>query len=725
MKPRLILLLILLLGTSIVFADDDPQTSTSENTLPPTEVITPENAHLLQEVGVIGLGEIYDIVYSPSEEYVAVSSGVGLSIFSVDDWSRPLQFFSDTDSPQSVTFTSDNAHIVAYPENQTYWLSPPAGPLVLYNLNTGERTTLIENFTDSVDRVVVDPFGRWIATVEQACQHFFLYSTCGTDDFSENDVRIHIWDMLTAEQLDTIETGAYVKDIEFSPQMSALVYLIQPTEETADYLIFWSLVDKAEQSRWSFEHLKYDQFAISGNGKVVALSHHDAGEFYVQIDLINMQSQQLQNTLNPTYDELEKVGWFTAANYWNFGGRIWINYDATQIFTQEYTDPGVAFLTWDVDTDTNTYSPNDLHIPVDDVALAPHSDESLLYQFNDAIILRQGVMQETVIAGQRYWENAILSKDNHLVAVEGQRYGLEEQMYGHALYDFQSRRRMSLPIDGRPLAISDDSDLIAIATSDALVVWSMELNHELIALPFENAQPISAVIDPQKEFIVVGLHVSGFIYDDQGNIAPENWQAVRMYDLNTGELIAFQVNYASSNKRLALSDDGNILMTDLGILNIDEWVSSNITQYERPDWLVGQSVAMSKTGRYLATLTSADDDWNPLRIIHVYDMELEEEIQVFDAHHGEVIAMAFDPSETLLASASGDPDAEVRDNTVRLWDLETGEEITVVEHQRNDFMRDVAFTSNGKYLMTLRGGCACEGWGFNSAIRIWGVPQRD
>ncbi|MCA9884714.1 MAG: hypothetical protein KC708_17165, partial [Anaerolineae bacterium] len=165
MKPRLILLLILLLGTSIVFADDDPQTSTSENTLPPTEVITPENAHLLQEVGVIGLGEIYDIVYSPSEEYVAVSSGVGLSIFSVDDWSRPLQFFSDTDSPQSVTFTSDNAHIVAYPENQTYWLSPPAGPLVLYNLNTGERTTLIENFTDSVDRVVVDPFGRWIATV--------------------------------------------------------------------------------------------------------------------------------------------------------------------------------------------------------------------------------------------------------------------------------------------------------------------------------------------------------------------------------------------------------------------------------------------------------------------------------------------------------------------------------------------------------------------------------
>ncbi|MCA9882855.1 MAG: hypothetical protein KC708_07795 [Anaerolineae bacterium] len=134
---------------------------------------------------------------------------------------------------------------------------------------------------------------------------------------------------------------------------------------------------------------------------------------------------------------------------------------------------------------------------------------------------------------------------------------------------------------------------------------------------------------------------------------------------------------------------------------------------------------MSKTGRYLATLTSADDDWNPLRIIHVYDMELEEEIQVFDAHHGEVIAMAFDPSETLLASASGDPDAEVRDNTVRLWDLETGEEITVVEHQRNDFMRDVAFTSNGKYLMTLRGGCACEGWGFNSAIRIWGVPQRD
>jgi WD40 repeat protein len=84
--------------------------------------------------------------------------------------------------------------------------------------------------------------------------------------------------------------------------------------------------------------------------------------------------------------------------------------------------------------------------------------------------------------------------------------------------------------------------------------------------------------------------------------------------------------------------------------------------------------------------------------------------------------LAFNPSGTLLASATGDGDADVRDNSVRLWNMKSGKELVTLETQHNDFMRDVVFSNDGKYLITVRGGCDCEGWGFNSAIRIWGIP---
>ena len=714
MKPSYLLMFCCVV---FLYAVSFVEAQTQDKFLPPSTIITPDNVHQLQEIGVLGLGDIYNIAISPNGKQAVVASSIGLTVYSVDDWTQPAQIIRFDAETFNVAFTASNLSIVTFPSSSWYWSPPGPGDLALYDLVSGDVTVLIQDFSNNTDQIAVDSAGRWIATVEQECRNLFDTQLCGNGTFSVQDVRIHIWDMSTGSLLHTIKPNGYIYDLEFQPNSSTLIYMQRPLGEPKSSLVFWDVIHATESDRWTFDNEKYNQFTVSGHGDIIGLPVNEEGHRYLQVEFLNIEQHSIQSSVQITYQALEAVGWhYNSDILYDFSGRIWLNDDGSQIFSQEYTDPGIAFYIWDVESGQNilpSYEPN---VPIQNIVFSPVDDSSLLFRYDDTLIewwskLREGTV---LITGQRYLENAIVSADNRLLAIQGQ--------YGHALYEMQTGRRLYLPEQSQPLAFSNDSELIALKIDDEIQIWDLEQNIIVTTVTPSHGSPLVAEFSPDITLLAVGLETP-ITYDDDGNIEELSWKPVRIYDLETGELLAVEQSYAGRNRHLSFSSEGDWLMTDVGVWNIDTLLSTTIVdQSERPDWIIGSLLAMSDDGKLLATVTSSKDKGNPLRIIHLYDLQKQIEIHTLVLPHGNINALAFNPSGTLLASASQDSDIDTRDNSVRIWSVETGQELITLETQPNDFMRDVEFSSDGRFLITLRGGCHCEGWGFDSLIRIWGIP---
>lgn len=719
-KPTTVLIILILL---IAF----PGIPTNSQDMGSGIVITPENAGQIEEIGVLGLGEVYAVSYAPDGEQAVVASAVGLSVYDIRDWSRPVQIIDNGGELVEAYFTPDEQSLITFPKNRRYWLRPGEGDLKRYDLSSGQSEILVQGFTDSVGRVVASPDSRWLATVEQECEYWYAGVSCPGDDASE--VRIRLWDLSSGALVQTVEPDTFVHDIEFHPAKPQLIYLSRPAgSHDLDSLMFWDIEAATIVGTWDFERHSYGQFTISGDGKTIGLPLYQEGYHYMQVDLLDTDTGTIRDSIEITYEAIAAEGFHRAPNHtYRFTGRLWLNDDATQIFTQEYTDPGVAFYVWDTETGSDLFPdediavpPNDFAIPVYEVAFSPQDDTALLVQFNDSILGWNSETQElaVLVGGQRFMEHMVLSRDNRLLAIQGQRYG-------HSLYDLTTGARIPLPPNSKPLAISDDSRLVALEYDKDIQVWDWQRD-TIVQTISDNGSPFGGAAF-HRDGILLALTVQPN-WDDDAEDDIVGIISTRVYDVTNGTLVASEYQGGGQpSPHIMFSADGRWLMTGTSVWNVETLLESEIVSYSDPgdatgDGIQGYKMAISSDGRLLAIAT--DSDWrNYETIIYVYDLEAQEEVFASEAQNGYITALAFNPDGTLLVSASADPDPDVRDNSIRLWDLETGEELMTIERQYYDYMRDVAFTSDGRHIITLRGGCHCEGWGFNSAVRIWGIPE--
>jgi WD40 repeat protein len=103
------------------------------------------------------------------------------------------------------------------------------------------------------------------------------------------------------------------------------------------------------------------------------------------------------------------------------------------------------------------------------------------------------------------------------------------------------------------------------------------------------------------------------------------------------------------------------------------------------------SVAFSPDGQTLALGTDAGP-------IQLWDIAKWKEHSILRGHTGSVGELKFSPSGRYLASAAGAPGRARHDATVRLWDMEKGEESD--RHHALYCTRTVAFSPNGSLLAT-------------------------
>ncbi|MFE6306156.1 WD40 repeat domain-containing serine/threonine protein kinase [Nocardiopsis sp. NPDC057823] len=111
------------------------------------------------------------------------------------------------------------------------------------------------------------------------------------------------------------------------------------------------------------------------------------------------------------------------------------------------------------------------------------------------------------------------------------------------------------------------------------------------------------------------------------------------------------------------------------------------------------SVSFSPDGSTIAS--GGRDD-----TIRLWDIETGENVSNFTGHESSVYSVAFSPDGTKIASGS-------MDDTIRLWDVETGQTIHVLTGH-GDWVQSVAFSPDGATLVS---------GGGDGSVRLWNVAS--
>ena len=180
----------------------------------------------------------------------------------------------------------------------------------------------------------------------------------------------------------------------------------------------------------------------------------------------------------------------------------------------------------------------------------------------------------------------------------------------------------------------------------------------------------------------------------------------RLWDLETGEELErfatgaflFSVAFSPDGTRVATVGDGEPTVGDGEPTVWDVRTGEPITTLEghEPGRMVFE-VAFSPQGTLVAT-TSQDET------LRIWDAESGEQLRVLTGHRNNVFGVAFSPDGRLIASGSPD-------GTARIWDVQTGDQLLVLRGHVGTVI-GVAFSPDGSRLATT---------GDDRTVRIWDV----
>ncbi len=278
------------------------------------------------------------------------------------------------------------------------------------------------------------------------------------------------------------------------------------------------------------------------------------------------------------------------------------------------------------------------------------------------------------------------------------------------LWDTQSNKKPSIlrgyAYPAKFIAFSPDGRTLASSRLDGVRIWDGENGSNMrVITPSFGASVRSIAFSPDSRWIVVGSSFQKEFAEFPDSIKKqlgieETVPTIKVYELQTGNLVRVIKAHEDSINALAFSPDGKIIASGSVDKNIKLWDTETGTELRTLTGHVNKitSLAFRLDGKVLA---SGSDD----KTIKVWETESGKELRSIAAHTHEVNSIAFSPDGKTLASCSF--------LVAALWDAESGQPIREFKGH-SSMVTSVAFNRDGKQLATA---------GFDNLIKLWNVES--
>jgi WD40 repeat protein/tRNA A-37 threonylcarbamoyl transferase component Bud32 len=370
---------------------------------------------------------------------------------------------------------------------------------------------------------------------------------------------------------------------------------------------------------------------------------------------------------------------------------------------------------------------------VSSLAFSPDGLLLVSASFDDTIKIwdaATGAPKETLSAHKDSVRHVAFSRDGRLLASASQDQSVKlwntntwrelHSLAGHSAY-FNS------------VEFSPDGQRVATAGNDGIIrVWDVNMAREILTLRGHDGYALAATFSPDGRRIASAGGGTVKIWDagssqevlalqgispmksvalsaDGLRAAAGSGAQIHVWDVRTGLLLKTLKGHTHWVYCVAFSPQGPLLASASGDKSIRLW---DVTTGQERAVLRDHTshvlaVAFSPDGRWLA---SASDDGT----VKIWDPVARVALRTLVGHTAQVNCLAFSPDGKQLASASGRLNSESRDNTVTLWDPDTGERRTLCENAPP--VASLAFSPDGRRL---------AGVGDETDAKVWDVQSGD
>ncbi len=188
-------------------------------------------------------------------------------------------------------------------------------------------------------------------------------------------------------------------------------------------------------------------------------------------------------------------------------------------------------------------------------------------------------------------------------------------------------------------------------------------------------------------------------------LASGSWdKTIRLWDTKTGNQIAIINGHPHFVERMALAPDGNYVSgTARGLINIwDTRTRQEIHSQTRNEYSLVRGLAFTNNSTQLYSVNVGFE-------LALTDASNNQKLftKQFKGHKGANWAISFNPSRTIIANA-------YRDMNIRLWNVNTGIELTAIHSGFKEAIIDLTFSADAKML---------AGAGKEGDIRIWNTSN--
>jgi WD40 repeat protein len=238
----------------------------------------------------------------------------------------------------------------------------------------------------------------------------------------------------------------------------------------------------------------------------------------------------------------------------------------------------------------------------------------------------------------------------------------------------------------------DPSQLAGQLWGRLLSMKSLEINAFLSQIRVKKCEPwicpLSPSLTPSGGPLMANLigHTGtittiAMTQDGRVAITGSNDQSLKVWDLETGQILHTLTGHSGFVTAVAVTLDGRLAVSTSGDKSLKVWDLKtgqeihNIHGVKRFN-----ALALTANGRIAVSASGGD--------LIVFDLEAGHEVQTLSAHISKVTAVALTPDGRLAVSAS-------RDHTLKVWDLQTYDKLHTLSGH-TDCVNAVALTPDGR-----------------------------